>query len=221
MTPSASISASPSSARSAITIRLISAKIRSAATPREESPLRGDARERRRVCPRRRRRVGLGLEVELARQPRQSQRPQRIGRERLRRHHPQAPQAKVLEAAQRIDEITSAKRLGDRVDGEVALAQIGLDRVSGERQHVDLPGAIAGGHPPRAEALRQLERVRVRRAREPAGERLGVARHGNVEVLGRPAEQPVAHGATDQPAVVRQPRELLERAIHDGSPSRW
>ena len=93
--------------------------------------------------------------------------------------------------------------------------------VSGERQQVDLPSAIAGGHPPRAEALRQLERVRVRRAREPAGERLGVARDGDVEVLGRPAKQPVAHGATDEPAVVVSCESSSSGAIHDGSPSRW
>ena len=188
--------------------------------------LRGDPRKRRRLCPGGHRRVGLDLEFELARQPCQPQRPQRIGRERLRRHHPQPARTQVAEAVERIDVIASAKRLGDCVDGEVALSQILLDGLPGERQQVQLPAAVPRDYPPGPEALRQLERVGVGGARELAGELSRIDGHRDVIVAGGPAEQPVAHGAANEPPAVGQLGQLAERrahagSAHEGSPSRW
>ena len=51
------------------------------------------------------------------------------------------PAAQVGEAAERVDRLAARERLGDRVDGEVAQRQVGLERAAAQRLDVDLPGA--------------------------------------------------------------------------------
>ena len=58
-------------------------------------------------------------------------------------------------------QLAVAEALGDRVDGEIALGQIGLDAPLDQRQDVDLPAMVARYDAPAAKALRELERVRV------------------------------------------------------------
>ena len=120
--------------------------------------------------------------------------------------------------------IAATKRLGDRVDREVALREVGLDRLAADRQDVDLPAAIAGDHPPHAERVRQRERVRVSVPRERAREFARVAGDRDVVVVGRAPEDPVADGPAHQPGrVQRDPGERVERIAggQTGVPSRW
>ena len=72
-------------------------------------------------------RLGLDFEGELARQPRRAQRAQGIGAKHLPRHHPQAAGSEIVPASERVHELAVVEALGDGVDGEIALGQIGLD----------------------------------------------------------------------------------------------
>ena len=85
-------------------------------------------------------RVGLDGESELAREPRQAQRPQRVALKAVGRDRAQPARAQVSEPAGGIDERpVAAEPLGDRVDGQVSPQQIGFDRLCIERLQVDLP----------------------------------------------------------------------------------
>ena len=129
----------------------------------------------------------------------------------------------IVDAAERIDVPPAAQRLGDRVDREVALRQVGLDRPADERQHVDLPAVVPGDDAPDPERLRQREHVRVGAAGERPGEPARVAADRDVVVVGRAPQQPVADRPAHQPGrLVRDPGERLQRAAdaHAGVPSR-
>ena len=121
-----------------------------------------------------------------------------------------AARGHVRQPAERVDVLAAAERLGDRVDREVALCQVGLDRPADHREHVDLPAVVAGNDAPDAERLRQRERVRVQCARERPGHAASVAGNRDVVVVGRPPEEPVAYRPADQPGRFRR-RDRDER----------
>ena len=143
--------------------------------------------------------LGIGLEVQLARQPRGPQDPQRVGREGLRADHAQAPGGEVGAPAEGVDRLSPGQRLGDRVDGEVARGQVGFDAVAVDRQQVDLPAMVARHDAPDAERVRQREGGGPSGATQRLGRLLRRPVHDHVEVEGLPPEQAVAHGAADQP----------------------
>ena len=216
MTAAASITSRPSSARSETSSRLSSANTRSAATPGSPGAA---ARASATV-------VGLDGEVELARQPRQAQRPQRVTLKRVRRDRTHTPRAQIIEPARGIDQRALAgERLRNRVDGQVTAQQILLDRVTFERQQVDLPAPFARDHAPGAELIRERERVRrggaAERARD-APDLVAAVRRDDDVVVGRPAsQQPVAERAADEPCVGNERRDRIERLGHGaGGPSR-
>ena len=83
--------------------------------------------------------------------------------------HAQAAGGEVAGAAVRVDALAAAQRLGDRVDGEVAQREVGLQRAAAQRAEVGLPAAVGGQHAPRAERVGELEQRAARGARERAG----------------------------------------------------
>ena len=139
--------------------RAARAKTRSAETPlepRRALARRGDASRRRRRSPARRRgarRAGraAGRRRTLAGATIRSRRAREIG-----------------EPARRVDRLAAGERLGDRVDRQVALPQVGLERAALERAEVDLPAA--------ARARRRARRRTPRRARTPRVPRGAAAR---------------------------------------------
>ncbi len=166
----------------------------------------------------------INREPELASDPRESHHSQRVALERLRRHHPQRSGVQVLEAAERIHGRPARERLRDRVDREISLREIVLDRLARQRDQVELPIAIVSDDPPHPEPVRQPERVSARLARERPRKRLRVTFDRDVEVGRRPAQRPVARRAPDEPCCGRpdHPPERRDRVAHPtGSPSRW
>ena len=136
-------------------------------------------------------------------QARQAQRAQRVGGEGLRRHHAQAPALEVAQAAVQVDQRPPVQRLGQRVDGEVAGPEVGLQGAAVQRREIDLPGLAAAHDAPRTERLGQLEGRSALGPRQRARRPADVAVHHDVEV-GRsdgidPVQQPVADRATDEP----------------------
>ncbi len=188
-----------------------------------EDPLGRDASEARRVGPRRRRGRRVDREAELAREPRDPQGAQRVGGERLGRHHAQPPRGEVLAPAVRVHDLPARERLGHRVDGQVARGEVGRERRALERRDVDLPRLAGADHAPAAERVGQLERRPARRARDAPRGPARVVRDDEVDVLlgVGAAEQAVAHRAADDPrALVAQ--RLADRLDHaSGTPSRW
>jgi hypothetical protein len=95
--------------------------------------------------------------------------------------------------------LSARERDGDGADREVALGQIGLDRLAPQRRQVDLPGAVAGDGAPGRELGGELERV----AATLAGDRLrghgGIAGDGKVEVDHLAAQRRIANGAAGDP----------------------
>ena len=166
-----------------------------------EHALRGDGRQRVRARPGRAQRLALHDEVELAGDSREPHHPQRIARERVRRDHPHdAARDRSCNAAERVDVFAAAKRLGDRVDREVALGEVILDRLPGERDQVDLPGAVVGDDPPDAEAGGELEHVATGAASDPLRGGLDeLAREHHVQVGAVDPARTVADGAAHQP----------------------
>jgi hypothetical protein len=177
----------PAGARGA-TIRLSSANTRSAAT--RASPAR---------CAAHRRAVsGSIVEVELDREPRRAQRPQRVVGERAGADHPQPPRREVGAAAVRVEQLAARQRLGHRVDREVARGEVGGEVAVAQRTRStcqawpradDAPGPERAGERERVRAPRGATRRR-RRAASPAT-------RGRGRVVA--AEQPVAHRAADDP----------------------
>ena len=96
--------------------------------------------------------------------------------------------ARSAHAAVRVDARAARQRLGDRVDGEVAQRQVGLQRAAAQRAEVDLPRAVGRHHAPGAELVGQLEHGPARRLRQRARGRRHVALDGDVEVARRAAE---------------------------------
>ncbi len=168
----------------------------------------------------------LHRELQLGGQSRQPQQAQRVVAEDVVADHPQHPRADVVEPAVRVGDGTVGEGDGNRVRREVAARQVLRQRAvqGGEVDHAALVH-----DPPGAVALRQ----RKRRAAAAAGVRPGrgarVARHDDVPVVDRPAEQVVAHRAAHDPALVADERaaargQLLEaHAATSRSPrsGRW
>ncbi len=115
----------------------------------------------------------------------------------------------------RVDRLATAERHRDRADREVALGQVGLDRLAAQRGQVDLPGAVGGDGAPGRELGRELEGVPL----ALAGDRLGggrrVAGDRQVEVEDVAPQRRVADGAADDPdaglAGQRPPRQVDRR----------
>ncbi len=150
----------------------------------------------------------VGSEAELGGEAGQAQGPQRIALVGLRAQHAQGGGLEVGAAAERVDRLAGRRlerrevhRARHRIDGEVALAQIGLDRVALERREVVHALIAAVDHPPGAERLRQPEHGPLELGREGARGPRGVAGHRHVDVAHRAAQQLVAHGAADDPGL--------------------
>ena len=137
----------------------------------------------------------------------------------------------VGQAAVRVDERRAGQAYGHRVDREVAADEVALEGVA--VRHLGLArGAVVG----LGAVGRDLDRVAVlerpdgaeRDARRPRASRpspeqalhvLGPGVGGEVEVVAEPAEQGVAHGATDQGQVVPGRREPAAQLVgHRGDP---
>ena len=88
-----------------------------------------------------------------------------------------------------------------------------------QRDEVHVPRVLGRDHAPGAELAAELERGAADRSGEPAGVRARVARDGEVDVVGVAAEQPVAHGAADQPRRLAGEggASRLERLTHTGA----
>ena len=142
---------------------------------------------------------GSIVQVEVDREADGAQRAQRVVGERAGRDHPQPPRLEVGAAAVRVEQLAARERLGHRVDREVARREVGLDVAVAQRHEVDVPGVAGADDAPRAERPRELERGGAGRARERAAPRVGIVADREVEVGRRAAEQPVAHGAADDP----------------------
>ena len=187
--PWASMSCSPvRTAGRAITC-LSSPKIRSAATPLQPGRLAADRRGR----------AGLDLQLEVDREAHRAQRAQRVVGERAGRDHAQPPRLEVGAAAVRVEQLAARERLGHRVEREVARREVGFDVAVAQRHEVDVPGVAGADDAPRAERARQLEAARRRSRARARARRRRVVADREVEVGRRAAEQPVAHGAADDP----------------------
>ena len=215
--PSASISPSPPSARSAPISRLSSANTRSGATPASRGAARAGGLAPCRVDREVRARRRAGQPHRPAADRRANAAPDTTRRRRA---------AQVGEAAERVDEVAAAERLGDRVDRQVAPGEIVLDRLALQRHQVDLPAAVAGDHAPGAERLRERERVPARAAGD-AARRSAAASPGDddVEVGSRAAaaadRAPRRRRASRRPERRRAPRSGGRRSRVTGVPSRW
>src|SRR5262249_34597080 len=119
-------------------------------------------------------------------------RPQRIVGEGGLRDHPQPTLVQVLEPSERVDVVAAAERLRDRIDRQVALAEVRLDRVTAEREQVDLPAAVLGDHAPGPEAFRHGKTMRRYPPRERARSLSRIAVDDHVEVGSGTAEQAVS-----------------------------
>ncbi len=97
--------------------------------------------------------LGLGLQAELHGEAHEAQHPQRIVGEGRRAGGPQAAGRQVRHAAEGIDQLAAAERLGDGVDREVAQSQVGLQRAAAQRAEIDLPAVVACDDPPGAEII--------------------------------------------------------------------
>jgi hypothetical protein len=145
--------------------------------------------------------LGLGVETEaqLVFQPNSAQQPQRIVPEDRRRDRAQHAPFEVVHAAKWINELASAERLRDRVDGEVACGEIGFDVVL-KRREVHRP-TVVEGHAPRSVTLgERKDRPAVapcRRLRIPAGD---------VDIDDGSGEQLVPHRSADDPSLLARER---------------
>ncbi len=128
--------------------------------------------------------------------------------------HAQDAAVEVGEAAERVDRLAAGERHRDRPDREVALGQVGLDRLSPQRRHVDLPGAVGGDGAPGGELGRELERVAPALAGDRLGDSGGVAGHGEVEVGHVAPERRVAHCAAGDPDALGAGKRI-SRQRHD------
>ena len=154
--------------------------------------------------------VGLGQQVEAARQPEEAQHAQRVVVERRRRAQPQAAGGEVVEPAERVDELAAVQRPRQRVHGDVAAQQIGLQTSVARRRRARLPGP--GAAAPRRRARRRARCATMPNASDEANtappslsasaraKGSGVAVEHDVDVADGQAEQLVAQAAADEPA---------------------
>jgi hypothetical protein len=166
-----------------------------------EDALGGHALQARRGAADRRRGVGLDRQVEVDRDPDGAERAQRVVVERLRADHSQSPGVEVGAPAVGIQQLPAGERLGHRVDREVAGGEVGVDVAVAQHHEVDVPCVPRPDDAPGAELAGQPERRAAGLARERAGGVLWVVGERHVEVGRAAAEQPVAHGAADDPRV--------------------
>src|SRR5205085_7055784 len=96
-------------------------------------------------------RVGVDLEAQAGREAGGAQEAQRVLLEAPRPDRAQDATLEVGEAAVRVDRLARGERHGDGADGEVALREVGLDRVSAQGGDIDLPAARRGHEAPGTE----------------------------------------------------------------------
>ncbi len=179
-----------------------------------EDPLPGDAVQPGRVLAGGGERRGLGLQVQLDREPRHAQHPQRVGGERLGADHPQAARGEARQAAGGVHRLAARERLGDRVHRQVARAQVVLEGRALERGAVHLPRAAGPDDAPGAERVREREGRGAARGGGPDGlcGALGVGDdHVEVEHRAGAPEQPVADRAADEVGVLAGQRGAGQR----------
>ena len=95
----------------------------------------------------------------------------------------------VGEATEWVDRLAAAERHRDRVDGEVAQAQVGLDRRPRAARRCRRPGSRSRRHAPGLELARELEGVAAEQRRRSAGaaRATGPSTARSTSVIGRPA----------------------------------
>ena len=100
---------------------------------------------------------------------------------------------------------------GDRVEGEVACCEIGVDPLADRREVNRFVDAV-DDDPPGAVSLREREHRATEAAREPM---CGIARirTGHIEIENRPQKKLVANGTADDPCVLVR-EDLAEPLIH-------
>ena len=98
-------------------------------------------------------RVLISGEAELGGHARQPQHAQGVGGERIRADAAQVPRLEVGDTAAGVDQLAVSRRQfpRDRVDREVAPAQILLQRLPHQRCQIDLPVLLVCAHTPGAE----------------------------------------------------------------------
>ena len=162
-----------------------------------------------------RRRLGLDLESQAGGEAGGAQQAQRVGGEAALADRAQPAALEVGEAAEGIERLAAAERHRDRADSEVALAEVGLDRLAAQHGDVDLPGAVGGDRAPGGELGRELEGVAAALARHRLCHHRGVSGHGEVEVDHLAAERRVAHRSAGDPDPLspagRPPRQADQR----------
>ena len=165
---------------------------------------------------------GVDLELELGREPRRAQQPQRVGGEAALADHAQEPPLEVGEAAVRVDRRRRRRAARRPRRREVALGEVGLDRLAAQRGR-------------RRPARRRRGRRRARCANSAESSKAcppplaaiafaaarGVAGDGEVEVGDLAAERRVADRAAGDPDVARRAARAPSRAsATDAAPRR-
>ena len=134
-------------------------------------------------------------EAELVLEAHGPKKPQRVVLEDRLRDGAQSPRLDVCPPSERVDVVASGHRLRDRVDREVAGAEVVLDR-SAERREVDRR-AVLESDAPGAVLLGEREDRALRKTRVDACGDLGIGR-GDIDVHDLPAEELVAHRASHE-----------------------
>ena len=130
--------------------------------------------------------AGSTREPELAREPRDAHEPHGIVAQDRRPDHAQHTRAEVGDAAVAVDELAPAERERQRVDGQVALGEVGVEAPTLERCDVDGVRQIPAVHAPGAERIGQREARGVVRLRQQPRGLAGVAVEREVDVRDRP-----------------------------------
>ena len=161
----------------------------------------------------------VGHEAEPARETCQAYHAQRVVGEGGRRAEPKPPRGEVVDATERVDDVPACERTRQRVDGEVAGAQVVIQ--VGPTQGGDVHVHIAEHEAPRAEHVGGGEHGGAQPVGERAREGLGRAVHDDVEVAHRQTEELVAQAAADEPAALAgaasvAPRRLRSPPSADG-----
>ena len=168
-----------------------------------EDALGGDRRQPRRGCAGGLRRPELDLEPQFARQPRQPHR-RAADRRGTRRPTPPAGSGREDPRCRRTDRRGRRRRRGSAIALTSGRAGPGPAR-SSRRQAPSGPAASSGrGRPParRRTPPTARTRARARRGRPPRAQAAASPATTTSKSDGRAAEQPVAHGAADEPAGV-------------------
>ena len=124
------------------------------------------------------------------------------------------PRRQIGRAPERVDRRPAGERLGDRVDGEVAQRQVGLQRAAAQRLDVDLPGARRVARPARRRTPRRARSTPP--APRPRGDR--ARRRGRVAVdddveVERSRARARGRGPRRPPATPRSPASAARAAV--------